>query len=144
MNTLFLAEVLVDMSRADSQYAALAAFGQKASSRMVLREWVSHPELLWLSRFAPLEIKSVFRSARYVALPERMQLPLALTSDPLLELSYSAGLLAENHWMSLATDEYNKITKRKALSSRAVLAARSRLGRCASHWLRRPSTRVSW
>nr|WP_280971233.1 hypothetical protein [Cupriavidus gilardii]WDE72597.1 hypothetical protein [Cupriavidus gilardii] len=115
-----LAEVLVDMSRADSQYAALSAFGQKASSRMVLREWVSHPELHWLSRFAPLEIKSVFRSSRYVALPDTLQLPAALTSDPLLQLSYSAGLLAENHWMSLASDEYNKITKRKTLSSRAV------------------------
>lgn len=117
--TPILAEVEIDMARADSQYAALAAFGQKATSRMALREWVSHPELVWLSRFAPLDIKSVFRSHHYKALPERAQLPAALM-DPLLELSYSAGLLAENHWMSLASDEYNKLTKRKSLTSRAV------------------------
>ena len=118
--TPILAEVVVDMSRADSQYAALAAFGQKASARMALREWVSHPELIWLARFAPVEIKSVFRAHHYKALPARMHLPEALLSDPLLELSYSAGLVAENHWFALASDEYNKLTKRKSVSTRAV------------------------
>ena len=118
--TPILAEVVMDMTRADSEYAALAAFGQKASSRMALREWVSHPELLWLSRFAPLEIKSVFRSHHYKALPPKMQLPAMLVTDPLIELSYSAGLLAENHGMSLASDEYQKLTKKKLLTSRAV------------------------
>lgn len=115
-----LAEVVMDMTRADSEYAALAAFGQKVASRMVLREWVSHPELLWLARFAPLEIKSIFRSAKYHDMPQRFQLPQPLTEDPLLELSYSAGLLAENHWISLASDEYNSITKKRPLTARAV------------------------
>jgi hypothetical protein len=115
-----LAEVVLDMTRADSEYAALAAFGQRVQSRMVLREWVSHPELLWLARFTPLEIKSVFRSADYRTLPERTLLPATLTSDPLLHLSYSAGLLAENHWMALASDEYNKMLKKKSLTARAV------------------------
>ncbi|KVT01097.1 hypothetical protein WK47_24795 [Burkholderia ubonensis] len=108
------------MSRADSDYAALAAFGQKVASRMVLREWVSHPELIWLSRFAPIQIKSVFRAAEYKALPEKMLLPNFLAADPLMELSYSAGLLAENHWMALATDEFNKLTKKRSLTPRAV------------------------
>lgn len=119
-DTPILAEVVMDMTRADSEYAALAAFGQKVASRMVLREWVSHPELIWLSRFAPIEIKSVFRSAEYKALHERMQLPRTLVEDPLMELSYSAGLLAENHWVSLATDEYNRLLKKKSLTPRAV------------------------
>jgi len=117
--TPILAEVVMDMSRANSEYAALAAFGQKATSRMALREWVSHPELVWLSRFAPIEIKSIFRSHHYCTLPTKMQLPATL-SDPMLELSYSAGLLAENHWMSLASDEYQKLTKKKLLTPRAV------------------------
>src|SRR5260364_115491 len=47
-----LAEVVVDMTRADAAYGALAAFGQKVASRMVLREWVSHPELIWLAQCA--------------------------------------------------------------------------------------------
>lgn len=115
-----LAKVEIDMARADSDYASLAAFGQKASARMALREWVSHPELLWLVRFAPVEIKEVFRSHHYKALPEKMRLPRQLIEDPLLQLSYSAGLLAENHWMSLACEEYIKLKKQKMLSSRAV------------------------
>ncbi len=118
--TPILAEVVMDMTRADSEYAALAAFGQKVASRMVLREWVSHPELIWLSRFTPIEIRSVFRSAEYKTLHEKTQLPGILVDDPLMELSYSAGLLAENHWVALASDEYNRLTKKKSLTARAV------------------------
>ncbi|WP_042687562.1 hypothetical protein [Candidatus Glomeribacter gigasporarum] len=113
-----LAEVVVDMTRADAAYGALAAFGQKVASRMVLREWVSHPELIWLAQCAPIEIRSVFKSTQYQ--PLKHALPTVLSEDPLLALSYSAGLLAENHWTALASDEYNRLTKKRTLSSRAV------------------------
>lgn len=115
-----LAQVVIDMTQADADYAALCAFGHKTASRMVLREWISHPELIWLSRFAPIDIQAWFQAAEYKALPESMRLPRTLTDDPFMGLSYSAGLLAENHWMALASDEYNKWTKKKSLTPRAV------------------------
>jgi hypothetical protein len=115
-----LAEVELDMSRADSEYAQLAAFGKKTASRMELRKWVSHPELIWLTRVTPLIIKSVYVSAGYRPMHGKMQLPKHLTDDPLMRLSYSAGLLAENHWVSLASDEYSKGLKKKMLTARAV------------------------
>lgn len=115
-----LAEVELDMSRADSEYAQLAAFGKKTASRMELRKWVSHPELVWLTKVSPLLIRSVYLSAGYRPLHEKLRMPDVLTSDPLLRLSYSAGLLAENHWVALATDEYHKGMRKKVLTSRAV------------------------
>lgn len=115
-----LAEVELDMSRADSEYAQLAAFGKKQASRMELRKWVSHPELIWLTRVTPLNIKSIYMSAGYRAPHEKVKLPARLTEDPLMRLSYSAGLLAENHWVSLASDEYMKMFKKKMLTARAV------------------------
>jgi len=127
-----LAEVELDMSRADSEYAQLAAFGKKTASRMELRKWVSHPELVWLTKVTPLLIRSVYLSARYRPLHEKVRLPDVLASDPLMRLSYSAGLLAENHWISLATDEYHKDMRKKVLTSRAVWLRAADRAQCFS------------
>lgn len=115
-----LVEAVLELSSIDPAMASLIAFGATASRRSALRKWISQPELAWLSRHAKVRVSSalVSRSAR--PLPETVQLPSKLLSDPLFTLSISAGLVAESHWYSLASRVYNRALKMSEAGSWAV------------------------
>lgn len=86
--------------------SALVAYGSNGSSRPIIRNWISQPELAWLLGHANVHIQSALVCERSEPLPERLQLPRILTADPLYALSVAAGVLAENHWTGVASEQY--------------------------------------
>lgn len=115
-----LVEATVELGRTDPEVAALVAFGSHAGRRGALRRWISQPELAWLVQHAQVQIQTAIlcRSARY--LPQAAKLPTALTADPVHSLSISAGLVAESHFCALASETYNRNTRRKQISAWGV------------------------
>ncbi len=115
-----LVEATVELGRSDPEVATLAAFGSHAGKRGALRRWISQPELAWLVQHAQVHIQTAIlcRSARF--LPQAAKLPTALTSDPVHALSISAGLVAESHFCALASETYNRQTKRKQIGAWGV------------------------
>lgn len=78
------------------------------------RNWVCQPELLYLSKFANLEIEAAFIAQGYQELEKRIQLPYL---GELSDFSYSLGLLSECVWIGLAARSVNPQTKSKSLVS---------------------------
>jgi hypothetical protein len=115
-----LAEVTVDVSDTDSNEANLTAFGSQMGARMPLRRWMAHPELIWLSEFARINIHSIYISATYRPLSESMRLPAGLVDDPYMAMSYSAGIVAENHLQALSSSYWNAMTKQYEVTARGV------------------------
>jgi hypothetical protein len=115
-----LVEATVELGRSDPDVAALVAFGSHAGRRGALRRWISQPELAWLVKHAHVQIQSAIRcrSARF--LPQAAKLPAALTVDPVHALSLSAGLVAESHFCALASETYNRQTRRKQIGAWGV------------------------
>ncbi len=101
-----LVNATIDYPGCDPALANLCAFGAQPGKRTILRTWISQPELLWLSRFAHIQISQALFTSGSFSLPHKVQLPEILTSDPLWSLSISAGLVAEAHWRALAHDAY--------------------------------------
>ena len=127
-----LVEAAVDLGGADPEIAILAAFGSASSrsKRTSLRRWISQPELRWLARFANVQVASALRCKSAMPIPLSMSMPLALTSDPLLEVSLSAGLLAECHWHAIAKPEYQRRERARQPNSWAVWLAAEDRARC--------------
>lgn len=110
-----LFEVALEFDSPDSgqiDYSRLVAFGSASTARRsagTIRRWVSQPELAWLARHARVHIKdALLCNAPPVSIPEEVQLPAALRSDPLLALSLAAGVVAEAHWVSLTLGRLKK------------------------------------
>jgi hypothetical protein len=78
------------------------------------RNWVCQPELLYLSKFADLNIDAAFVADGYQSLGENIKLPYL---GELTDFSYSLGLLAENVWIGLANRSVNPQTRTKTLVS---------------------------
>jgi hypothetical protein len=78
------------------------------------RNWVCQPELLYLSKFANLEIEAAFVAKGYQELEQKIQLPYL---GELSDFSYSLGLLSECVWIGLASRSVNPQTKSKSLVS---------------------------
>lgn len=78
------------------------------------RNWVCQPELLYLSKFANLEIEAAFVANGYQELEKVIQLPYL---GELSDFSYSLGLLSECVWYGLATRSVNPQTRGKTLVS---------------------------
>lgn len=113
----------VSVSRVDPKIAPILAFGSTYSKTRTLREWVAAPELMLLAEYTKVTVKGVYLWDRWGALPHDQRLPAALTSDPMLDLSYSAGLLAEIHLAAALA-----AAKPQQYSPRSVfLAARDRV-----------------
>lgn len=125
-----LVEATVEMGRSDPEIATLCAFGSYAGRRGTLRRWISQPELAWLTKHAQVQIQTamVCRSARY--LPQAAKLPAALNQDRLHALSLSAGLVAECHFFALASESYNRATRKKQVSAWAVWLRAHDRARC--------------
>ncbi|MFL9611094.1 hypothetical protein ACKF11_13485 [Methylobacillus sp. Pita2] len=82
------------------EYANVISFGSGANHR---RRWISHPELLALSKFASIDIDSVFLFNEYKPLVTKI--PAPEVEPGFGQLSISIGLLAENFWVGLATPQ---------------------------------------
>jgi hypothetical protein len=100
-----IVKAILEFNSQASDVAALAAFGI-SPSRSILRDHITQPELQWLSKYAKVHIQAVRYNANARPLPQKIQLPEALTSDPLLELSVAAGAVAEAHWQGLAKSTF--------------------------------------
>lgn len=104
-----LVEATVETSRTDPEISSLVAFGSSLGKRNGLRSWISQPELKWLSQHAKVTINRIYQTHGSKPLPERMQLPELLVSDPLYQMSVSVGLVAECHWSAIANRTYNSL-----------------------------------
>lgn len=111
-----LVEATVETSGMDPMVSALVAYGAQPGRRTGIRSWMSQRELAWLSKYAKVSIVSAYRASSATLLPERMQLPELLTSDPMFELSLSAGLVAECHWTAFC----NPVFSAKAVDKKEV------------------------
>lgn len=78
------------------------------------RNWVCQPELLYLSKFADLNIDAAFMADEYQPLEKSVQLPYL---GELSDFSYSLGILSECVWIGLATRSINPKNKSKTLVS---------------------------
>ena len=115
-NRPVLAQVQVDTSSSEGSLAGLAAFGSQFGRRSSLRLWVSDVELAWLSEVCNVSIREVMVCERYKTLKG---LP-TFFDDPLVSLSYAAGLVAESHWSCVASTNYMPSLKTHEASARAV------------------------
>lgn len=102
-----LVEASVETSGMDPAVSSLVAFGAQPGRRTGLRSWMSQRELAWVSQHAKVSIVRAYRASSSTLLPERMQLPELLTSDPMFELSLSAGLVAECHWTAFCNPVFS-------------------------------------
>lgn len=104
-----LVKATVEWDNASSDMAALAAFGHSGKRRASMRLWLSQPELLWMSQFAKITISTIWvDKSGFGSLPVGARLPPLFTAHPEACLSYSAGLVAHNHWQALAMCTWNR------------------------------------
>ncbi|MGX9960618.1 hypothetical protein ACW0US_17870 [Xanthomonas euvesicatoria] len=111
----------VRVSDVDPDYASVIAYGNGARSGSN-RRWATHPELLLLSKYAKVDVDSVFLFGGYEKLPAGLQLP---GFTRLQSMTPTAELIATNHWISLARENpYNleqvRSPAERALSPRAA------------------------
>jgi hypothetical protein len=113
--------------KTDPEVAPIIAFG--SSPQRGSRDWMTHPELLFLSKFAKIRVDAVFLGGSYEPFIVRH---LPFDGGKIGPLSVSAGLLSENYWYALAMPRpYRRIggdRGERLLSPRAAwLAASDRL-----------------
>jgi hypothetical protein len=78
------------------------------------RNWVCQPELLYLSKFADIDVEAAFVASGYQELEKSVQLPYL---GELSDFSYSLGILSECVWIGLASRSINPKNKSKTLVS---------------------------
>ncbi|MFO0205325.1 MAG: hypothetical protein ACK54L_04100, partial [Betaproteobacteria bacterium] len=86
-----LAEVVLSFDNTPEDLARLVAFGILPFDQMPFRQWACQQEVLWLSRFVQVNVRSMHLATGYGPLAGSLRLPAILADDPLIELSYSAG-----------------------------------------------------
>lgn len=111
-----LVEAAIETSGIDPALSSLVAFGSQPGRRGGLRSWMSQRELLWVTKHAKVSVVRAYRTTGSALLPERVQLPEMLTSDPLFELSLSAGLVAECHWAAFCKPVFTRAVEKKEVS----------------------------
>jgi hypothetical protein len=114
-----MVEATVELSSTNPDIGALVAFGASPGRKTGVRKWISQPELMWLHRHAQVHVERVYYTAGAKPLPPSAQLS-PLLGDPLLDLSYSAGLVAEAHWSALCSTSYNRATRTNEVTTWAV------------------------
>lgn len=86
-----IAAAKIDLSGAD--VPDLLAFGVQISGTALIREWLTQPEAAMLLKSgAKIRISNIIRGTTG---GEDIELPMILTSNPLIRTSYSAGIVAE-------------------------------------------------
>lgn len=78
------------------------------------RNWVCHPELIYLNQFANIEISAAFIAKGYKELEEFVKLPYL---GELSDFSYSLGILSECVWIGISSRSVNPQTRSKSLVS---------------------------
>lgn len=114
--------VRVSIKRIDHEVAQIISFGGGSKEP---RNWISHPELLTLSKFAKIKIDAVFLGNEYTPHPIYKDM---YTGGQMGPLSTSIGILAENYMVALSTPRsFRKFSKspEKVTSPRAVWYAAS-------------------
>ncbi len=86
--------------RADPEYSDLIAFGASIAARSV-RQWMTAPEVMWLSAFADVDISAAWVASEYAAPLLPAQCVAALDADfslppSALYLAPSVGIFLEN------------------------------------------------
>lgn len=92
------------VSRVTPQYAELVAFGVQMRARRArsdLRNWMSHPELMWIREVAEVHITGAFVGTGYGGVNWREAVRQALRRDfglppSVLHLGVASGILLEN------------------------------------------------
>ena len=81
--------------RVETDVNAVIAYSAKMKSP---KDWITHPELIYLSRFASIRVESAFIGRSY----EPFQVKKSLfTGGVFGPLSVSTGILCENYWFAL-------------------------------------------
>jgi len=112
-----LVKATVEWDNASSDVAALAAYGQAGKKRNPMRLWLAQPELAWLSRYARITITSIWvDQSGYARLAPGARLPGLFVAHPEACLSYSAGLVALNHWDALSSCTWNRRSRTEEAS----------------------------
>ncbi len=89
--------VRVSIKRVDHEVSHIISFGGGAREP---RNWISHPELLTLSKFAKIKIEAAFLGSAYEPHPVYRDM---FTGGQMGPLSTSVGILAENYMVALST-----------------------------------------
>lgn len=111
----------VEWDNASTELAALAAYGQAGKNKNAMRLWISQPELRWLSQFATLTISDIWIDESGLgSLPKSAQLPELFDAHPLSQLSYSAHLVAYNHYQAMTSETWNRRERRSEVDLWAV------------------------
>lgn len=84
------------VKRVNHDVAPVVVFGAGSKKE---RGWMSHPELLMLSKFAQIKVEGVFLGQEY---EEQTVYKPVFTGGTMGSLSVSAGILADNYLMALA------------------------------------------
>lgn len=116
----FIAKVVIqsfiDPSNMNVDLSKLLNLGETIGEggKMKERNWVCQPEILYLSKFATLEISAAFVADGYQKIDSKANLPYL---GELSDFSYSLGLLAECVWVGLSARSINPQTRKKSLVS---------------------------
>lgn len=97
----------ISINKLDGDIAPVYGFGNATEKdHRISRSWVSHPELVVMSKFSEIEVKSLYMGYEYDLIGP--QLPEAVKdflTDRYSETSWSVGVVAETIWRALALGE---------------------------------------
>lgn len=106
----------VRVSNVNPDYASIIAYGNGARGGSN-RRWATHPELVLLSRYADVEVDSIFLFGGYEYLPAGLQVPRFTT---LQAMTPTAEIVASNHWVGLTRENPYNLEKLRDASQRAL------------------------
>lgn len=97
----------VSVLRMDGEVSPIYGFGNATDKdTRVQRSWVAHPEFIVLSKFAELDVKSVYIGHEYSrVMPDIPEPVREFLADKISEYSWSAGVVAETLWRAAALSE---------------------------------------
>lgn len=109
------APILAEVELSDFREEAISklisfgvSMGNQAFKLGTVKTHATDAEICWLVQFCRVKIRSALIGGRYKPLLPKYKIPPALVEDPLLKLSYSAGLAAFNHFQALSSKTYNR------------------------------------
>jgi hypothetical protein len=94
----------VTIHRIDGDIAPIYGFGNSMEQGKAMpRNWVAHPELLVLTKFADLDVRAAYVGKEYETLgPKLPEHVKDFLQDKFSEYSWSAGVIAETLWRAAA------------------------------------------
>jgi hypothetical protein len=97
----------VTINRIEGDIAPIYGFGNATEKeRRIARSWVAHPELIVMSNFTEIDIKSLYMGAEYDLIGPNLPEPVKdFLASKYTAISWSAGVLAETLWRACALGE---------------------------------------